>query len=433
VDRYTQPKQNHIRIKEDLLSGNVYVTGIGMVTPLGLDTRSTWEALLQGKSGIAPITAFDTKGFETTIAGEVKGFDPTAYTDRKQARRLDRFAQLAVAATAQALEQANLKLDDPSIDATRVGSVIGSGIGGIMTLSEQWAVLAEKGPSRVNPFLVPMMLADMAPGQVSILFGAKGPNYCTVTACSSGADSIGIASHMIRSGEVDIAIAGGTEAPIVPIAVAGFNACMALTKRNDDPSGASRPFDAGRDGFVMGEGAGILILESEESVARRGVTPIAELAGYGASSDAYHVTQPAPDGEGASRAIAKAFAEANLDPSDVGYINAHGTSTPMNDRLETAAIKASFGAEAYKVMVSSTKSMTGHMLGAAGGVEAAITVLAVSEGKIPPTINLTTADPDCDLDYTPNHARALPINAAMSNNLGFGGHNASLIFRKVAS
>jgi 3-oxoacyl-[acyl-carrier-protein] synthase II len=413
------------------LPGKVFVTGIGMVTPLGLDTQSSWEALLAGTSGIAPITAFDTDGFETTIAGEAVGFDPTIYTDRKQARRLDRFAQLAVAATAQALEQANLKLDDPSVDATRVGSVIGSGIGGIITLSEQWAVLAEKGPSRVSPFLVPMMLADMAPGQVSILFGAKGPNYCTVTACASGADSIGQAAQMIGRGEVDIAIAGGCEAPIVPIAVAGFNACLALSKRNDPPELASRPFDAGRDGFVMGEGAGVLVLESEESVVRRGATPIAELAGYGASSDAFHVTQPSPGGEGAARAIAKAFADAGLAPSDIGYINAHGTSTPMNDKFETEAVKASFGDEAYKVKISSTKSMTGHLLGAAGGVEAAITALAVSTGMIPPTINLQTPDPDCDLDYTPHTAQQVALTAAMSNNLGFGGHNASLIFKKI--
>ena len=413
------------------MPGKVFVTGIGMVTPLGLDTQSSWEALLAGTSGIAPITAFDTDGFETTIAGEAVGFDPTTYTDRKQARRLDRFAQLAVAATAQALEQANLKLDDPSVDATRVGSVIGSGIGGIITLSEQWAVLAEKGPSRVSPFLVPMMLADMAPGQVSILFGAKGPNYCTVTACASGADSIGQAAQMIGRGEVDIAIAGGCEAPIVPIAVAGFNACLALSKRNDPPELASRPFDAGRDGFVMGEGAGVLVLESEESVVRRGATPIAELAGYGASSDAFHVTQPSPGGEGAARAIAKAFADAGLAPSDIGYINAHGTSTPMNDKFETEAVKASFGDEAYKVKISSTKSMTGHLLGAAGGVEAAITALAVSTGMIPPTINLQTPDPDCDLDYTPHTAQQVALTAAMSNNLGFGGHNASLIFKKI--
>jgi 3-oxoacyl-[acyl-carrier-protein] synthase II len=413
------------------LAVRVFVTGIGMVTPLGLDTASSWAALLKGTSGIDTITAFDHDGFDTTIAGEVKNFDPTVYVDRKQARRLDRFAQFAVAATHQALAQAELDLASSGVDATRVGSVIGSGIGGIITLSEQWSVLAEKGPTRVNPFLVPMMLADMAPGQVSILFGAKGPNYCTVTACSSGADSIGIAAAMIRRGEIDIALAGGTEAPICPIAVAGFNACMALSKRNDDPQGASRPFDAGRDGFVMGEGSGILVIESEESVVRRGVTPIAELAGYGASSDAYHVTQPAPGGEGAARAINKAFAESGLSPSDISYINAHGTSTPMNDRLETEAVKASFGDEAYRVKISSTKSMTGHLLGAAGGVEAAIAALAVAKGAVPPTINLETPDPDCDLDYIAHHAQRGVVNAAMSNNLGFGGHNASLIFKRV--
>ena len=413
------------------MTTKVYVTGVGMITPLGVDTKSTWKSLLRGKSGIAPIAAFDTEGFATTIAGEAPDFDPTAYVDRKQARRLDRFAQLAVGATAQAMEQAGLDLQDGSVDATRVGSVIGSGIGGILTLSEQWAVLHEKGPDRVNPFLVPMMLADMAPGQVSILYGAKGPNYCTVTACASGADSIGIAAAMIRRGEIDIAFAGGTEAPICPIAVAGFNACMALSKRNDDPEGASRPFDAGRDGFVMGEGAGVLVIESEESALRRGATPLAELAGYGASSDAFHVTQPSPGGEGGARAMVNALADAGMEPSDISYVNAHGTSTPMNDRLETEALKVVFGDEAYKVKVSSTKSMTGHLLGAAGGVEAAISVLAVSESAIPPTINLENPDPDCDLDYTAHHARKGIVKAAMSNNLGFGGHNASLIFKRV--
>jgi len=402
-----------------------------MITPLGVDTKSSWKSLLQGKSGIAPIVAFDTEGFATTIAGESPDFDPTTYVDRKQARRLDRFAQMAVGATAQAMEQAGLDLQDGSVDATRVGSVIGSGIGGIITLSEQWAVLHEKGPDRVNPFLVPMMLADMAPGQVSILYGAKGPNYCTVTACASGADSIGIAAAMIRRGEIDIALAGGTEAPICPIAVAGFNACMALSKRNDDPEGASRPFDAGRDGFVMGEGAGVLVIESEESMLRRGATPLAELAGYGASSDAFHVTQPSPGGEGGARAMINALAEAEMEPSDISYVNAHGTSTPMNDRLETEVLKAVFGDEAYKIKISSTKSMTGHLLGAAGGVEAAISVLAVAESAIPPTINLENPDPDCDLDYTAHHAQKGIVNAAMSNNLGFGGHNASLIFKRV--
>ena len=413
------------------MTTKVYVTGVGMITPVGVDTKSTWKSLLQGKSGIAPIVAFDTEGFATTIAGESPDFDPTTYVDRKQARRLDRFAQMAVGATAQAMEQAGLDLQDGSVDATRVGSVIGSGIGGILTLSEQWAVLYEKGPDRVNPFLVPMMLADMAPGQVSILYGAKGPNYCTVTACASGADSIGIAAAMIRKGEIDIALAGGTEAPICPIAVAGFNACMALSKRNDDPEGASRPFDAERDGFVMGEGAGVLVIESEESMLRRGATPLAELAGYGASSDAFHVTQPSPNGEGGARAMINALAEAGMEPSDISYVNAHGTSTPMNDRLETEALKTVFGDEAYKIKISSTKSMTGHLLGAAGGVEAAISVLAVADSAIPPTINLENPDPDCDLDYTAHHAQKGIVNAAMSNNLGFGGHNASLIFKRV--
>ena len=413
------------------MTTKVYVTGVGMITPVGADTKSTWKSLLQGKSGIAPIVAFDTEGFATTIAGESPDFDPTAYVDRKQARRLDRFAQMAVGATAQAMEQAGLDLQDGSVDATRVGSVIGSGIGGILTLSEQWAVLHEKGPDRVNPFLVPMMLADMAPGQVSILYGAKGPNYCTVTACASGADSIGIAAAMIRKGEIDIALAGGTEAPICPIAVAGFNACMALSKRNHDPEGASRPFDAERDGFVMGEGAGVLVIESEESILRRGATPLAELAGYGASSDAFHVTQPSPNGEGGARAMVNALAEAGMEPSDISYVNAHGTSTPMNDRLETEALKTVFGDEAYKIKISSTKSMTGHLLGAAGGVEAAISVLAVADSAIPPTINLENPDPDCDLDYTAHHAQKGIVNAAMSNNLGFGGHNASLIFKRV--
>ena len=413
------------------MAESVYVTGIGMITPVGLDTRSSWDALLAGESGVDTITAFDPEGFATTFAGEVKGFEPEEYVDRKQARRLDRFAQLAVAATSQALDQAGLDLSDDGVDPTRVAAVIGSGIGGIITLSEQWSVLADRGPSRVSPFLVPMMLADMAPGQVSIIFGAQGPNLCTVTACSSGADAIGQAFEMIRRGEVDIAIAGGTEAPICPIAVAGFNACMALSKRNHSPQQASRPFDAGRDGFVMGEGAGILVLESESSAARRGVAPIAEMAGYGATSDANHVTQPDPEGAGAARAMQRAMDEAGISAEAIGYVNAHGTGTPMNDRVETVAMKRAFGEWAYGVKISSTKSMTGHLLGAAGGVEAAITAMAVSEGAAPPTINLTDPDPDCDLDYVPGGAAHMPIGAAMTNNLGFGGHNASLVFKSV--
>ena len=409
----------------------VYVTGVGMITPVGLDARSSWEALLRGVSGIDTISAFDPAGFATTFAGEADGFDAEAYVDRKQARRLDRFAQLAVGATAQALEQAKLDLRGGAVDPTRAAAVIGSGIGGIITLSEQWGVLAERGPSRVNPFLVPMMLADMGPGQVSIIFGAEGPNLCTVTACSSGADAIGMAFEMLRRGEVDVAIAGGAEAPICPIAVAGFNACLALSRRNDDPQAASRPFVAGRDGFVMGEGAGVMVLETASSAERRGATPLAELAGYGATSDAYHVTQPDPDGAGAARAMQKALDSAGMTPVEVSYVNAHGTSTPMNDKFETLAMKRVFGTEAYKVKVSSTKSMTGHLLGAAGGVEAVISVMAVAEGAIPPTINLEEPDPDCDLDYTPNLAHRGTVKAAMSNNLGFGGHNASLLFRAV--
>jgi 3-oxoacyl-[acyl-carrier-protein] synthase II len=410
------------------MTKKVYVTGLGMISPVGLDTRSSWDALLKGVSGVDYITAFDTEGFLTTFAGEVKGFDPTEYVDRKQARRLDRFAQFAVAATHQALAQARLNLEDGSVDATRVGAMVGSGVGGLITLSEQVQVLEQKGPTRVNPFLIPMMLSDMGSGQVSINFGAKGPNFCITTACSSGADAIGTAYEMIQHGDIDIAMAGGAEAPLCPIAVAGFNACLALSTRNDDPKAASRPFDANRDGFVMGEGAGILVIESEESVIRRGATPLARLAGYGSSSDAFHVTQPSPGGEGGARAMRRALEIAELEPKDISYINAHGTSTPLNDKLETMAVKVVFGDEAYKLRISSTKSMTGHLLGAAGGVEAAISVMAVNQGATPPTINLETPDPECDLDYTPYTPYRGVVRAAMSNSLGFGGHNSSLIF-----
>ncbi|MBI2871922.1 MAG: beta-ketoacyl-ACP synthase II [Chloroflexi bacterium] len=404
----------------------VFVTGIGTVSPVGLDIASTWEALLQGVSGVDRITSFNAEGFATTFAAEVKGFEPERFMDRKQARRLDRFAQFAVVAAQQALCQAQLKLE--TVDATRVAAILGSGIGGILTLSEQFGVLGEKGPSRVSPFLIPMMLADMGSGHLSMIFGAKGPNFCPVSSCSSGADAIGLASQMIRRGEVDIALAGGTEAPICPIAVAGFNSCQALSTRNGDPKKASRPFDLDRDGFVMGEGAAVLILESLESLQRRGVPPLAELAGYAASSDAHHVTQPSPGGEGAARAMSLALSRAGLQPHEIDYVNAHGTSTPMNDKYETMSVKSAFGEAAHKLRISSTKSMTGHLLGAAGALEAAVTVMAVAQGAIPPTINLETPDPECDLDYTPTQAYRRPISAAMSNNLGFGGHNASLIF-----
>ena len=412
------------------MTTRIFATGLGMVTPLGLDVASTWDASLRGASGIGRITTFDPRGLETTIAGEVKGFDPELYVEKKQARRLDRFAQFAVAATTQALAQAELNPHDGSVDPQRIGVIIGSGIGGIMTLSEQWQVLSERGPDRVSPFLVPMMLADMASGQISILFGAKGPNYCIVTACSSGADAIGLGAQMVRSGDVDIVIAGGAEAPICPIAVAGFNSCKALSTRNHDPQGASRPFDAARDGFVMAEGAGVMVLESQESVRRRGVRPLAEVAGYGASSDAHHVTQPGPGGAGAAFAMRQAMKQAGIGPEELSHINAHGTGTPLNDKFETVAMKAVLGDEAYRVRICSTKSMTGHMLGAAGGVEAVFTVLAIDKGACPPTINLETPDPDCDLDYTPYTPYRGVVNAAMCNDFGFGGHNSSLVFKR---
>ena len=409
------------------MSREVLVTGVGVVSPVGLDTHSTWNALINGVSGIDYTTAFDATGFETTFAGEVKGFDPENFMSRKQTLRLDRFAQFAVATTQQALDQARLSLSQT--DPHKVAAIIGSGIGGILTLSQQFDVLRGKGPLRVSPFLIPMMLADMAPGQVSMIFGAKGPNLCTVSSCSSGADAIGMAAELIRNGDAEIAIAGGSEAPICPIAMAGFNSCQALSRRNDDPKGASRPFDAHRDGFVMGEGAAVLILESLESVQHRGVEPLAKVVGYGATSDAHHVTQPAPDGEGAVRAMQIALQKASLQPEEIDYVNAHGTSTPLNDRCETLAMKTVFGEGAYNLHISSTKSMTGHLLGAGGALEAAICVLAIHHQEAPPTINLETPDPDCDLDYTPGRPYRGRIHTAMSNALGFGGHNSCLIFQ----
>ncbi|MFH1141783.1 MAG: beta-ketoacyl-ACP synthase II [Chloroflexota bacterium] len=412
------------------MTERVFVTGLGMVTPLGLDTASTWNSLIQGVSGVDNISAFDAEGFETRFAAEVKGFNPTEYIDKKKARHLDRFAQFAMVAVQEALWQAELDL--AKMDPTRAAAIVGSGIGGITTLSEQFQVLKERGAMRVSPFLIPMMLADMASGQVSMAFGIKGPNFCTVSSCSSGAEAIGTAWNMVRRGEVDVAVAGGAEAPICPIAVAGFNSCQALSRRNDDPKHASRPFDADRDGFVMGEGAGILVLESLESVRRRDAHVLAELVGYGASSDAFHVTQPAPEGEGAARAMRLALKAAALGPQDISYINAHGTSTPLNDKFETMALKGVFGEHAYRIPISSTKSMTGHLLGAGAAVEAAISVVALQKGMAPPTINLEHPDPECDLDYTPNVARQVQLHAVMSNSFGFGGHNSSLIFRAVS-
>ncbi len=384
--------------------------------------------MLAGRSGVGPITAFDTDGYGTTIAAEVDGFDADGVVGRRQARRMDRFVQLAAAASIEAVDDAGIAVDDEN--RNRVSVMLASGIGGIITLESQIGVLDARGPRRVSPFLVPMMLPDMASGQVSMLFGAKGPNYSTVSACSSAADTIGQAFEAIRRGDVDVALAGGSEAAICPIGVAGFNACHALSKRNDDPQKASRPFDADRDGFVLGEGGATLVLETLENAVSRGAQPIAELVGYGSTADAHHITQPAPEGEGAARAMNKALEQARVLPEEIGYINAHGTSTPLNDRYETMAVKAVFGEEAYRIPISSTKSMTGHLLGASGALEAAVTVMALSKWAIPPTINLETPDPDCDLDYTPHMPRRGRIRSAMSNSFGFGGHNASLVFQE---
>ena len=412
------------------MTDRVVVTGIGLVTPVGLNSASTWNSLVEGRSGIDYISLFDAEGYESRIAGEVDNFDASAALGRKEAKRLDRFSQFACVAALEALEHANLNMEKE--DADRVGVLIGSGVGGIITISDQHKILLKRGPKRVSPFLVPMMLGDMASGQVSMMIGAKGPNFSTVSACATGADSIGEALEMIRRGRADVVIAGGTEAAICEIGVAGFNSCMALSTRNEDPQGASRPFDSDRDGFVLGEGAGLLVLESLEHAEKRGANILAEMSGYGASSDAHHVTQPHPDGEGAARAMKWAIEDAGITPDKVDYINAHGTSTPLNDKYETIAMKRMYGDHAYNLAISSTKSMTGHLLGAAGAIEAAFTVLAIKNDIVPPTINIENPDPDCDLNYIPNTAKKQPVNVAMSNSLGFGGHNASLVFERFA-
>ena len=404
----------------------VFITGIGIVSPLGLDAKTTWAGLVSGRSGIDFITAFDTDGFDTSFAAEVKGFDPEEHLDRKDARRMDRFAQLAAVAAQEACRDAHLTRE--SIDPYRVGVIIGSGIGGIITLSQQFDVLTQRGPKRVTPFLIPMMLADMASAQVSMVTGSMGANYCLVSSCSSGADALGQGWEMVRRGQEDVVLAGGSEAPVYPIAVAGFNALRALSRNNENPQQASRPFDANRDGFVMAEGSAVLVLESEESAERRGVPALAELRGYGATSDAHHLTEPGPTGQSAANAMTLALENAGIEPSQVDYLNAHGTSTPLNDRQETKAIKLALGDDAYRVPISSTKSMTGHLLGAGGALEAAICVMAMRDSTIPPTINLQDADPDCDLNYTPNHAVDQKISVAMSNSFGFGGHNSVLVF-----
>lgn len=410
------------------MTKRVVVTGMGVVSPLGLDAPSTWGGLVSGRSGIDRISAFDSEAFETRIAAEVKDFDPLVSMDRKEAKRCDRFVQMGTVAAIEALKSAGLVIN--SDNAERTGVIVGSGIGGIGTLSEQFAVLAERGPSRTSPFLIPMMIADMASGHLSIKLGAKGPNFCTVSACSSGADAIGESAEMIRRGDVSAMVAGGAEAAVVPIGLAGFSAAGALSKRNDDPKKASRPFDLDRDGFVLGEGAAVLVLEDLDYAKARGAPIVAELAGYGATADAHHVTQPSEGGEGGARAMRIALGKAAMQPHEIDYINAHGTSTPLNDRFETMAIRSVFGDEAYKIPISSTKSMTGHLLGAAGALEAFACVSAIKEGLIPPTINLETPDPDCDLDYTPHMPRRGVVTSALSNSFGFGGHNSCLVFRR---
>jgi 3-oxoacyl-[acyl-carrier-protein] synthase II len=406
------------------LSRRVVVTGIGLVSPLGNTTAETWQGLLEGRSGAGPIQRFDPSDLDVRFGCEVKNFDPLKFVDKKEARRFDRFLQFAVAATHEATCDAGLEGKVP--DGERTGVIIGSGIGGIMTFEEQCRICINEGPSRVSPFFVPMFIPNIASGIVSIRYGAKGPNYCTVSACSSSAHAIGEAYRIIQRGEADVMIAGGAEAAITPLAIAGFQNMKALSTRNDDPQKASRPFDKQRDGFVMGDGSGVVILESLEHAQQRGAKIRAELVGYGMSADAYHITLPPPGGEGAKRAMLNCLADGNINPDDVGYINAHGTSTPPGDIAETRAVKEVFGAQAKKLIMGSTKSMTGHLLGAAGGLEFGISVLVLETGEIPPTINQAEKDPECDLDCAPNKKVARKVRVALSNSFGFGGHNASL-------
>jgi 3-oxoacyl-[acyl-carrier-protein] synthase II len=405
----------------------VVVTGLGAITPVGNSAEELWSALTHGRSGIGPITKFDATKYPTRIAGEIRNFDPLAYVDKKEARRLDPYLQYAVASSAQAVADAGL--DPGRVDAERFGVLIGSGIGGITTLLDGEHVLLEKGPDRVSPFIIPMLIINMASGLVSMRFGAKGPNSSVVTACATGNHAIGDAFKLIRYDEADVMIAGGAEAIVVPLTIAGFCAMKAMSTRNDDPQRASRPFDAGRDGFVCGEGAGIVVLEALEHAVRRDARIYAEVIGYGMTGDAHHMTAPDPEGDGAARAMKLALKSAGLPPGEIGYINAHGTSTPYNDKFETIAIKRVFGEHARKLAVSSTKSMTGHLLGAAGGVEAIATALALHHGILPPTINYETPDPECDLDYVPNQARKHDVEVALSNAFGFGGTNATIVLR----
>lgn len=407
----------------------VVITGTGVISPVGKDTNSFWESLVEGRHGIAPLTMFDASIYKVKLAAEVKDFDPMLYMDRKEARRMDRYCQFAVAAAKEAVESSGIVFGD--MDPFEVGVIIGTGVGGLHTMQTQYEELLLKGgPDRVSPLFIPMMISNMASGRVSMNYGLKGANYCVTTACASGSHAIGEAFRLIKHGYLKAAITGGAEAPITPIALGGFSNMKALNL-TDDPDRASLPFDLDRGGFVIAEGAGIVILETMEGAAARGATILAEVAGYGATADAYHITSPDPEGVGAAQAMRLAMKEAGVTPEEVSYINAHGTGTDLNDKYETLAIKAALGDAAYKTAVSSTKSVTGHLLGAAGGVEAIACALAIRDGMIPPTIGLTTPDPQCDLDYTPNKARAAKITVALSNSLGFGGQNASLLFRKV--
>ncbi len=406
----------------------VVITGAGAVTPVGNTADEFWAALVAGRSGIGPITRFDTTGYATRIAGEVKGFDPLKYIDKKDDRRFDLFLKYAVACAVMAVEDAGLKTD--RVDATRFGVLVGSGIGGIETLLDNYETLRTKGPDRVSPFFIPMIIVNMASGVISMRFGAKGPNSSVVTACATGNHAIGDAMRIIERGDADVMIAGGSEAIIIPLTIAGFCQMKAMSTRNDDPTKASRPFDAERDGFVCGEGGGLVVLEALEHARKRDARIYAEVVGYGMTGDAHHMTAPDPEGDGAARAMAAALRDASLEPSAVGYINAHGTSTPYNDKFETIAIKRVFGDHAKKLAVSSTKSMTGHLLGAAGGIEAIATAFALHHGVLPPTMNYEKPDPDCDLDYVPNQARKQDVEVALSNAFGFGGTNATLAFRK---
>ena len=408
----------------------VVITGVGVVIPTGIGVETSWKHICDGKSGIGPLTRFNTDGFETRIAGEVKGFDPELYIDKKEIKKMDLFIHYAIAATKEALEDAQLNITPENSE--HIGVIVGTGLGGLPSIEKYHKVLLERGPGRITPFFIPMLIANLASGQIAIQFGPKGPNTCVVTACATGAHSIGDAFRAIVYGDAEAMIAGGTEANITPLTIGGFNAMKALSTRNDEPERACRPFEKNRDGFVIAEGAGILILEELQFALKRNAKIYGELVGYGYTGDAYHITAPSPDGDGAIRCMRMAIKDARLKPEDVDYINAHGTSTPLNDLTETIAIKKVFSDHAKRIPISATKSMTGHLLGAAGSTEAIFAILAIRDGIIPPTINYEEPDPQCDLDYVPNVARRQPLNIAMSNAFGFGGTNATLVFKKFS-